>query len=62
MFFWLIAHYVLILRFLCLKRSSTAHCVFVQYTTHHPEYTGRGPPFEKPLLNFLWILLIIIDR
>ncbi|XP_028395241.1 Golgi to ER traffic protein 4 homolog [Dendronephthya gigantea] len=51
-----------VLQFLCLKRSSTAHCVFVRYTGHHPDFSGIGPPFEKPLLNFLWILLIIIDR
>ncbi|CAB4027363.1 Golgi to ER traffic 4 homolog [Paramuricea clavata] len=51
-----------VLQFLCLKRSSAAHCVFVQYTDHHPDFSGQGPPFEKPLLNFLWILLIIIDK
>jgi len=40
----------------------TANVVFFKYTAQHPDFSGLGPPYQKPLLNFLWFLLLVIER
>ena len=47
-------------RFLCLQNKLTAEVCFNQYTSQHPQ-VERGPPFVRPLLNFLWMLLLAVD-
>ena len=49
-------------RFLCLKNTNMAHVVFFRYTSQHPEFAKLSPPFDKPLLNFVWFLLLVIER
>lgn len=48
------------LRFLCLKNKSSASAVFTTYTQRHPSIED-GPPFVRPLLNFIWFLLLAVD-
>jgi len=47
-------------RFLCVQNKLTAEVCFNQYTSQHPQ-VERGPPFVRPLLNFLWMLLLAVD-
>ena len=47
-------------RFLCLQNKLMAEVCFNQYTSQHPQ-VERGPPFVRPLLNFLWMLLLAVD-
>jgi hypothetical protein len=49
-----------VLQFLCLRNKLTAEVCFNKYTTQHPA-VEKGPPFVRPLLNFLWMLLIAVD-
>ncbi|XP_046361245.1 Golgi to ER traffic protein 4 homolog [Haliotis rufescens] len=49
-----------VLQYLCLQNKDTAHAVFTAYTTNHP-HLEKGPPFVKPLLNFLWFLLLALE-
>ncbi|XP_074647420.1 Golgi to ER traffic protein 4 homolog [Tubulanus polymorphus] len=49
-----------VLQYLCLKKKHTAHIVFFNYTSKHPQLE-KGPPFLKPLLNFIWFLLFAVD-
>ena len=49
-------------RFLCLQNLMTANLVFFKYTAQHPDFSGTGPPYQKPLLNFVWFLLLVIER
>lgn len=49
-------------RFLCLQNFITANTVFFKYTAQHPDFSGLGPPYQKPLLNFVWFLLLVIER
>ena len=49
-------------RFLCLQNLVTANLVFFKYTAQHPDFSGTGPPYQKPLLNFVWFLLLVIER
>ncbi|KAK3754427.1 hypothetical protein QZH41_009211, partial [Actinostola sp. cb2023] len=51
-----------VLQFLCLPNTSTASIVFFKYTNLHPDLSCKQPPFPKPLLNFLWLLLMAIER
>ncbi|KXJ14956.1 Golgi to ER traffic protein 4 homolog [Exaiptasia diaphana] len=51
-----------VLQFLCLPNATTASIVFFEYTNLHPDFTGKKPPFPKPLLNFVWLLLLAIQR
>ena len=50
-----------LLRFLCLRKILTATKCFQTYTKEHP-HVEKGPPFVKPLLNFLWFLLVAVER
>jgi len=52
---------MLYFRFLCLQNKDTAHTVFVTYTQQHPG-VEKGPPYMKPLLNFIWFLLLALER
>ena len=47
-------------RMLCLHNKDTADTTFRCYTEQHPQVED-GPPFVRPLLNFLWLLLLAID-
>ncbi|XP_070580520.1 Golgi to ER traffic protein 4 homolog [Ptychodera flava] len=49
-----------VLQLLCLKNEKTASVVFYTYTEKHPDIE-TGPPFMKPLLNFVWFLLLAIQ-
>ncbi|EDO48391.1 predicted protein [Nematostella vectensis] len=49
-----------VLQYLCLQNSSTASIVFFKFTNKHPDFSG--PPFQQPLLNFVWLLLMAIER
>ncbi|XP_055984542.1 Golgi to ER traffic protein 4 homolog [Sorex fumeus] len=49
-----------VLQFLCLKNKSSASAVFTTYTQRHPSIED-GPPFVRPLLNFIWFLLLAVD-
>ncbi|CAH3020445.1 unnamed protein product [Porites evermanni] len=51
-----------VLQFLCLQNIITANVVFFKYTAQHPDFSGLGPPYQKPLLNFVWFLLLVIER
>lgn len=53
-------HPATIPRFLCLKNKSSASAVFTTYTQRHPSIED-GPPFVRPLLNFIWFLLLAVD-
>ena len=46
-------------QYLCLKKLIEAANVFRAYTKHHPSIK-TDPPFTYPLLNFLWLLLVLI--
>ncbi|XP_015759851.1 PREDICTED: Golgi to ER traffic protein 4 homolog [Acropora digitifera] len=52
-----------VFQFLCLQNFITANTVFSKYTAQHPDFSGLGgPPYQKPLLNFVWFLLLVIER
>lgn len=51
-----------ILQFLCLKSKLTANVAFKHYINKHPFIQTTEPPFDWPLLNFTWYLLITIDE
>jgi len=50
-----------VLQFLCLKKHVPAATAFHSYTTTHPKIR-TGPPYTLPLLNFLWLLLLSIQK
>ncbi|ESO07612.1 hypothetical protein HELRODRAFT_75748 [Helobdella robusta] len=50
-----------VLQILCLTNKQIAATCFNRYTSKHPQVEA-GPPYIKPLLNFLWMLLIAIDK
>lgn len=51
-----------VLQFLCVKKTSVAALTFHTYTRHHPRLEA-GPPFiHFPLLNFVWLLMLTIER
>ncbi|CDS41121.1 golgi to er traffic protein 4 [Echinococcus multilocularis] len=51
-----------VLQFLCVKKTSLAALTFHTYTRHHPRLEA-GPPFiHFPLLNFVWLLMLAIER
>ncbi|KAA0190924.1 Golgi to er traffic protein 4 [Fasciolopsis buskii] len=51
-----------VLQFLCMRQPSAAIQTFYTYTRGHPRLEP-GPPFTRfPLLNFIWFLLLVIDR
>ncbi|VEL14262.1 unnamed protein product [Protopolystoma xenopodis] len=51
-----------VLQFLCMKKTSVAALTFYTYTRGHPRLEP-GPPFTRfPLLNFLWFLMLAIER
>ncbi|KAI0236219.1 Golgi to ER traffic protein 4-like [Lamellibrachia satsuma] len=49
-----------VLQYLCLKNLVCANVCFHYYTAEHPQVES-GPPFIRPLLNFLWLLLLAVD-
>jgi hypothetical protein len=49
-----------ILQQLCLKEDAAASETFDTYTKYHPKIEC-GPPFIKPLLNFIYFLLKTIE-
>ncbi|KAJ8318901.1 hypothetical protein KUTeg_003992 [Tegillarca granosa] len=49
-----------VLQYLCLQNKDTAQVVFNTYTKNHPDVED-GPPFYKPLLNFIWFLLLALE-
>lgn len=51
-----------VLNLLILKEKDTALVTFNTYTKLHPKIRTGGPPYSKPLLNFLYFLLNIIDE
>lgn len=50
-----------VLQLLCLKETQTAKIAFETYTSVHPDIRQDKPPFNRPLLNFLYYLLQIIS-
>ncbi|XP_014681859.1 PREDICTED: Golgi to ER traffic protein 4 homolog isoform X2 [Priapulus caudatus] len=51
-----------VLQYLCLRNKSTANRVFNIYMERHPS-VETGPPFKHtPLLNFLWFLLLAVEK
>lgn len=51
-----------VLQFLCMRKASVAALTFYTYTRRHPKLEA-GPPFNKfPLLNFVWLLMIAVER
>lgn len=51
-----------VLQFLCMKQISVAILTFYTYTRRHPRLEP-GPPFaDFPLLNFLWFLMLAIEK
>jgi hypothetical protein len=51
-----------VLQVLCVRNKSMADHTFYAYTSRHPSINSPNPPFLLPLLNFLWFLLLAIDR
>ncbi|KAF2367841.1 hypothetical protein FHG87_001400 [Trinorchestia longiramus] len=53
-----------VLQYLCLQKKVEATKVFETYTLTHPHIskTPLGPPYLQPLLNFLWFLLLAIEK
>lgn len=51
----------LVLQYLCMKKHIPAATAFHSYTTTHPKLSA-GPPYALPLLNFLWLLLLSIQK
>ncbi|KAA0203416.1 hypothetical protein HAZT_HAZT004544 [Hyalella azteca] len=53
-----------VLQYLCLQKKVEATKVFETYTVTHPHIskTPVGPPYLQPLLNFLWFLLIAVEK
>ncbi|KAK6170669.1 hypothetical protein SNE40_019004 [Patella caerulea] len=49
-----------VLQYLCLQNKETANEVFTTYTRNHPAIE-KGPPYVKPLLNFLSFLLLALE-
>ena len=47
-------------RYLCLQNKATAGVCFECYIKTHPQ-VEHGPPFVRPLLNFIWMLLLAIE-
>lgn len=51
-----------VLQFLCMQQMSVAVLTFYTYTRDHPKLEP-GPPFTRfPLLNFLWFLMLAIEK
>ena len=51
-----------VLQFLCVKKISVAAITFYTYTHNHPSLEA-GPPFTRfPLLNFVWLLILAIEK
>ncbi|VDQ04582.1 unnamed protein product [Trichobilharzia regenti] len=51
-----------VLQFLCMKQTTVAIITFYTYTRGHPRLEP-GPPFTHfPLLNFLWFLMLAIEK
>lgn len=50
-----------ILQQLCIKELSTALQTFETYTKFHPKIACTEPPFNMPLINFLYFLLNSVD-
>lgn len=53
-----------VLQYLCLQKKVAATDVFERYTTNHPDINKAppGPPYLLPLLNFLWFLLLAVEK
>ncbi|XP_066291534.1 Golgi to ER traffic protein 4 homolog [Branchiostoma lanceolatum] len=49
-----------VFQYLCLNNKSAAKVTYMTYTESHPQI-GDGPPFQKPLLNFVWYLLLAVE-
>lgn len=50
-----------VLQQLCLKRKEAAAEAFETYAKYHPKIACSEPPFNYPLLNFIYFLLKAID-
>ncbi|VDO10403.1 unnamed protein product [Rodentolepis nana] len=51
-----------VLQLLCAKKTAVAALTFHTYTRNHPKLEA-GPPFiHFPLLNFVWLLMLAIER
>ncbi|KAM7540192.1 hypothetical protein Aperf_G00000036235 [Anoplocephala perfoliata] len=51
-----------VLQFLCARKAAVAALTFYTYTRNHPKLEA-GPPFSHfPLLNFVWLLMLAIER
>jgi hypothetical protein len=51
-----------VLKLLCLKNDQTANIVFRHYIKIHPNIEKKEPPFQWPLINFIWFLLLAIEE
>lgn len=51
-----------VLQQLCLKQKEVAGETFGTYTKYHPSIANTEPPFNLPLLNFVFFLLKAIDQ
>lgn len=43
-------------------QQALANKTLQSYTIKHPRISKKKPPFGQPLLNFLWFLLLAVDR
>ncbi|KAK2161508.1 hypothetical protein LSH36_115g04000 [Paralvinella palmiformis] len=49
-----------VLQYLCHRNKPTAERCLNCYTKQHPQ-VEPGPPYYRPLLNFLWLLLLAVE-
>lgn len=47
---------------LCIKNEQLANNAFFCYTSKHPKISCGKPPFISPLLNFVFFLMVAIDK
>lgn len=51
-----------VFQLLCLKEKSTAIQTFNTYVEKHPKIQQQKPPFQTPLLNFLYFMMVLMDE
>ena len=50
-----------VLQLICLKQHVPASLTLEAYTKKHPSIKRQRPPYGRPLLNFVWLLLVAIE-
>lgn len=51
-----------VLQLLCLRETKTAIQTFETYVKNHPQIGCNEPPFNMPLLNFIYFLLKTVEN